>query len=80
MNNPSFHSSYDFNSQAKLHLIVNMIQGTYRMTLRINDLPCCTLDDRSLAVLIMCLHPKKISQTHKQRVAGACSCRKVISI
>ena len=45
------------------------VTGQLRLYGKYEQLRFCTLDDRSIAVLIMCLHPKKISQTHTQRVA-----------
>ena len=41
--------------------------GQLRLYGKYEQLRYCTLDNRSIAVLIMCLHPKKISQTHTQR-------------
>ena len=38
--------------------------GQLRLYGKFEHLRYCTLDDRSIAVLIMCLHPKKISQIH----------------
>ena len=51
--------------------------GQLRLYGKYEQLRYCTLDDRSIAVLIMCLHSKKISQTHTQRVADTLylSCR-----
>ena len=40
--------------------------GQLRLYGKYEHLRYCTLDDRSIAVLIMCLHQKKISQTHTQ--------------
>ena len=56
--------------------------GQLRLYGKSEQLRFCTLDDRSIAVLIICLHPKKISQTHTQRAADTLylSCRLVISI
>ena len=58
------------------------VTGQLRLYGKYGHLRYCTLDDRSLAVLVMCLHPQKISHTYTQRVADAfyLSCRNVISI
>ena len=43
--------------------------GQLRLYGKYGQLRYCTVDDRSIAELIMCLHPSKISQTHTQRAA-----------